>query len=422
MDSSIFAGASGLQAYQQQIDVIGNNIANVGTPGFKSQRVDFADLFYQTLQGATAPSGNLGGTDPLQIGLGTRVGAVGTSFLQGSLDATARDLDFAIQGNGFFAVNNGTANVFTRAGNFDVNSQQLLVDAITGFPVQRFGTIGEGGGGLPAFQTPGDTNIVIPFGIGVPGQATSNVTVQGNLDAATPIGGQSGLTTIPIFDSQGTAHTLSLQFTKTAANTWSLTGSIPATEGVVLPNTIAGITFDNSGIFQGPVGATMAFTITSPNPLPAQTVTFNLGTVGQTNGLTQFGGAITAAPVSQDGFAAGFLDTVTVGLDGIINGVFTNGEVFPIAQMALATFINPGGLERLGTNFFGITAQSGTGTLGAPLSGGAGSVNQGFLEGSNVDQTTELVLLLIAQQAFEANADTVRVSSEILQTAANLIQ
>ncbi|GIW79746.1 MAG: flagellar hook protein FlgE [Gemmatales bacterium] len=421
MINAIFAGESALLAFQRQLDVIGNNVANSNTTGFKSQTVGFADLLYQTLQLGVAPQGNIGGLNPLQKGLGVRVASISTDFTQGTLTPTGDPFNVAISGNGFFVLDNGSDQLFTRDGTFGVNADGFLVHAGTGFFVQRSGTVGEGGAGLPAFQVGGDNRIVIPpIGTAVPGQATANVTLQGNLDAATPIGGSTS-SNITIFDSQGNSHVLTLLFTKTAANTWSISGSIPAAEGNVSPNTIGPVTFNLDGSLAGPASGSMTVNITSPTALPPQVINFDLGNIGGFLGLTQLGGGNSAAATNQDGFAAGFLNAFNIGNDGIITGTFSNGQTFPIAQLALAVFPNQGGLLRVGDNFFRVSPASGDPSIGTPLTGGRGSIAGATLEDSNVDLATELARLIITQRSFEVNSDTIRVSSEMLQTAADLI-
>src|SRR5438093_4868811 len=170
--SSLFTGVSGLRAYQDMLNVVGNNLANINTTAFKTQRARFADLLYQTLTEATGvTSSRVGGTNPSQIGFGVKVNAIDQDFGQGSLEPTGGPLDLAIQGKGFFVVNDGFQNLYTRDGAFGVDNKGFLVDPSTGFHVQRFGTIGEGSATSPAFQTPGDNSIKIPFGTGVPGRA-----------------------------------------------------------------------------------------------------------------------------------------------------------------------------------------------------------------------------------------------------------
>ncbi len=184
MPNALLTGVSGLLAHQRQLDVVGHNIANMNTSGYKAQRALFADLFYQTIKPATSSSEAAGGgTNPNQIGGGVKAGAIDRKFGQGNLELTGGLFDFAIDGDGFFMLNDGTRNVFTRAGTFSLDNTGLLVDSVTGNRVVRFGSVGEGDGTNPAFQTPGDTSIRVPLGMNIPGNATSSVSLTGNLAA-----------------------------------------------------------------------------------------------------------------------------------------------------------------------------------------------------------------------------------------------
>jgi flagellar hook protein FlgE len=419
ISNSLYAGVTGLQTNQTTLDVVGNNLANSNTPGFKVQTANFQDLVYETLLESTALSGSVGGTNPMQVGFGATVGSIESNFQEGPLQSTGRALDLALQGNGFFLVNNGTQNYFTRAGAFDLDQNGYVIDAATGFRVQRFGTLGEATATTPAFQTPGNSGIRIPLGLGIPGTATANVNLQGNIDAGLAIGDASTTTAIQVFDTQGTQHTLSLTFTKTAANTFSVSGSI--TGGTLTGLPFASVTFNANGTLAGP--ATIPINVSFPPGLPAlQTITLNLGTVGQATGLSQFGGSTSVAAVSQDGFAAGSLQSFNINQSGVFEGIFTNGQTLPLAQLSIATFANPGGLHRSGQNFFTETAGSGPPLIGAALAGGRGAIQPGALEGSNVDVATEFTKLIIAQRAYQINARTITASNEVLQTLANIIQ
>lgn len=558
MATSLLAGVSGLRTHQTLLDVVGNNLANVNTIGFKGQRVEFQDLLFQTLSRSSATSSNqVGGTNPVQIGLGTRIGSIDTSFQQGNLQATGRDLDLAIQGDGFFVVNDGLQNLYSRAGAFAVDSNNYLVDPASGYRVQRTGTLGEGSATSPAFQLPGENSIRIPFGTGIPGQATNVITFRGNLSATAsgpqsatlttaqpfrsanapatlatlinnldsnptnyvagdrirlqgttfagtpvnitvPVGpattmgdlinainanftgatasldatgnlivranttGPSALnltisddtaappvvgstrwsdhifrtttvgkdgdrvpTAIQVYDTQGTAHTVTLTFQKQANNTWNLSASMSASEGTVVDSTVTGITFNDDGSFRlvsgtGPGDADIAIQF---NGIAApQTLNFFFGDPNGSNGLTQFGGPTSAAAISQDGYSAGFLNSLSVSTDGVLQGVFTNGRSLPIAQLAIANFTNPTGLSREGNNYFMVTANSGLPLVGTALSGGRGAIQRGTLESSNVDTALEFTRLIIAQRGFQVNARTISVSNEVLQELASIIR
>ncbi len=206
---ALFSGVSGLQANQDMLDVIGNNLANSNTTGYKSQSVNFADLIYQSLSQGTAPSATSGGTNPIQIGSGVSVASVSSNLQQGTLQATGNDLDLALQGNGYFVAQNGDITEFTRAGSFGVDANNILVDPSTGYAIQRFGTIGEGTATSPAFQTAGNNDINIPIGTGIPGNATTDITLQGNLSASASGPIAQILTSTQPFTTSAGAATLS---------------------------------------------------------------------------------------------------------------------------------------------------------------------------------------------------------------------
>ncbi len=549
MSSSLLAGVSGLSASQEMLDVVGNNLANLNTTGFKSQAALFSDLLYQTLSPASSSSTG-GGTNPIQVGFGTMTSTIENNFTQGALTTTGNPLDVALQGQGYFVANNGTQDVYTRAGAFNIDASGYLVDPATGYKIQRFGTVGEGTSTTPGFQTPGDDDIQIPMSTGIPAQATSTITLQGNLSAqdsgplaevltssspfqtsggpattstllnsltgnttpyqtgdtidltgktssgsavnttlsvgpATTLGdlvnainaafsgttasinssgnlvlqdnstgpsqtqltisdasgdkgatnwsnyalqttttGQNGAVVnaaIQVYDTQGVAHNLSLVFQKQASNTWNLTASIPASDGTMINSTVSGITFNPDGSFQQVSGSgTISFMI---NGLSApQTVALNFGSASSFNGLTQFGGSSAAAATGQNGYAAGTLSSVSIAQDGTINGIFTNGQIFPLAQLAIAQFTNPEGLSRVGQNYYQSTINSGVPAIAGGQAGGRGSVQSGSLETSNVDVAKEFTNLISAQQAFQVNARSITVSSQVLQDLANIIR
>jgi flagellar hook protein FlgE len=219
MSSILSSGVTGLQAMQQMLDVVGNNLANSNTTGFKEQDVEFSDLLYQTYQAATGATSNMGGTDPVQIGTGVQVATTSTSQQQGSLQTTGDQLDVALQGSGYFVVNSGGQDMYTRAGSFGIDSQGYLVDPATGARVQRFGTVGEGTATSPAFQTSGNNNIKMPTTGEIPGQETTSITIQGNLPA-TAVGPLAQvLTSAQPFTSGGVPATSSTSLNSLDDNT-----------------------------------------------------------------------------------------------------------------------------------------------------------------------------------------------------------
>lgn len=185
MANSLITGVSGLQSHQSMIEIVGNNLANLNTVGYKERSAVFSDVLYETLRGGSGGTqGVSGGTDPIQIGTGSVLTATRTNLKPGSLESTGGDLDLALDGDGYFVVNNGTSNLYTRAGTFKIDQNGLLVDSGTGYPVQRFGTVGESSSQYPAYQGVGNSRINIPIGASVQGKATENITISGNLPQA----------------------------------------------------------------------------------------------------------------------------------------------------------------------------------------------------------------------------------------------
>lgn len=695
MLSSLFSSASALSASQMLLNVVGNNLANSNTVGYKAQHLEFATQFTQTLQAASAPTSTTGGTNPVQIGNGVQIGTTSTDMSQGTFESSGNPYDLGIQGAGFFVLNNGTGPMYSRAGAFGLDSQGNLVDPTTGYRVQRTGTIGEATSTSPAFQTPGISDIRVPLGMTIPGQATQNISFSGNLNSAasppvaavltsgqpltfgggaataatlldsldqTPVpyqagdkiqitgsrvdgstfstdytitgtaadtvgavlntinaqllsstpgegatatidsggyivltanqGGPSSMTlalvnstaasgagtqftnftqtvagkagdtattAIQVYDDQFAPHTLTFTYHKTAPNVWSVTAAMDPKDGTItgfgVDNTVAGLTFNLDGSFQGVAGTSDVELLASQTPmtvggLPASSstaldaidqhtggpyaagdsiqisgkdhdgnpigpITFptagatigdlvntinanfsgsnafldasgnieiksnttgqsdlslkiqdtgsntggkttfspfveairgtsgndnisfqikNLAGFGATqtiklafgqpnafSGLTQLGGGTSAAATAQDGYAQGTLQSATVGQDGVITGQFTNGRTESLAQVALATFTNPGGLMRSTNNYFAATSNSGTALVTAPQSGSAGSIQSGSLESSNVDVGAEFTALVAAQRGYQVNAQAFGAANQMLQETANLL-
>jgi flagellar hook protein FlgE len=414
--TALSTGSTGLQVNSQALDVVGNNLANLNTTGYKTQRTLFKDLVYQTLNPGSAPTANSGGTNPSQNGFGVGVGTIDSMFSQGSVSPTGRNLDAAIQGRGFFVVSNGNTTAYTRAGSFSVDAQGYLVDPNTGYRVQRSGSVGEGSATLPGFQVPGNNSIRVPFGVGAPGTETANVTYQGNLSSSMAVG-ESTTTAIQVYDSQSTARALTVTFTKTAANTFDASASISGGTATLASTQV---TFDTAGLLVSP--ASLTLNISGIPGAANQTVTLNLGTPGQATGLTQFGGSSTASAVTQDGSGFGTLTDVSYDASGIVQGQFSNGRTIPLAQLAVAGFNNEGGLIRSGNNYFLASASSGGALVGTAGSGGLGTVQGSALEGANVDIAIEFSRLIVAQRGFQVNARTITAANDTLQELANIIR
>ena len=386
---SLYSGISGLRAHQTMLDVTGNNIANVNTAGFKASSTQFQDTLSQLTQGASAPQGESGGSNPAQIGLGVRVAAVTTSFTQGSAQTTGKATDMMISGDGFFVTNRGGQQYFTRAGSFGLDAAGHLVGPDGGIlqgwmadPTGRLNT------GAPT------TDLVLSQTAMIPARATTGVDVGGNLpsDAAA---GTALQRDIQVFNGSGTARTLSLAFTRTAAG-WD----VAATDA------------------SGATGSgTLSFTDgkqAGPGSMTVGGITVALGAV------TGYTGSSTVAATGQNGYEAGTLEAFSVGADGSLVGSFSNGVRQAVGRVALARFTNPAGLEKSGESSYTSTANSGTAQVGQAGDAGFGALMGGALEMSNVDLSQEFTNLIVAQRGFQANARIITTSDQVLQELVDL--
>lgn len=391
---SLYSGISGLRAHQAMLDVTGNNIANVNTTAFKASAAQFQDTLSQMSQAASGPQTTVGGTNPAQVGLGVQVAGISTNFAQGSAQTTGRSTDIMISGDGFFVTQLGGETLYTRAGAFDFDAQGRLVSP-DGAIVQGWNAVGgviNAGGGTG--------NIALPVAAVLPAEATGKATVIGNLPADAAAG-TALVRDIEVFDGSGTARTASLSFVKSAsANEWTVSDvNDPANQST--------LAFDTEGKLTS--GGNLTLTATGQADVAVDL-----------NALQGFSGLTTVAISDQDGAAAGTLDSFTLGSDGTLVGLFSNGGQQAIGRIALATFTNPGGLEKAGASGYRATFNSGTAALGTPGSSGVGSLQSGALEMSNVDLSQEFTNLIVAQRGFQANARIITTSDEVLQELTNL--
>jgi len=417
---SMYAAISGLRNHQTMMDVVGNNIANINTTGFKSSSTVFTEVLSQTIRGAGAASNQAGGSNPSQIGLGSRVAAITSSFSQGALQRTNRSTDFAIQGDGFFSIDQGGERMYTRAGSFSVDSLGRLVT--------------QDGGLVLGWQAQNDTiptnspigPITIPVGDLIPPVRTSVINLGGNLPSDASIG-TSIVTGVDVYDAQGAPTDLRFEFTKTATDEWTVVARYLDSAGTLQPTPpAAGQALAGGVLTFGPTGL-----LTSGGPLtvpagfmpsfPTETIEVDLGVAGQPNQLSQYGRISSVAINDQDGQSAGSLNGFTVGQDGVLVGSYTNGRTRRIGQLALTTFANPEGLEKAG----GSTNYRATVNSGLPQTGVAGQAGRGFISGgalemSNVDLAQEFTSLIVAQRGFQANSRVVSTSDEMLQEVVNL--
>ncbi len=412
---SMFSGVSGLRSHQTMVDNIGNNIANVNTFGFKSSTIVFQDLLSEVISGAGLPTGAAGGTNPAQVGLGVKVGGVSTSFTQGAAQLTGRSTDLSIQGDGFLMVRNATnQQLFTRAGALDFDALGRLVNP-SGDVLQ--GWTASSTGALNTNVAVGD--IVMPLGQQLQPEPTSSVTFGGNLDASAAAGTVVS-TSIKVYDQQGKGYDLNVQFTKSAtADQWTV-GATADINGDGIQDTLAvsgsPLTFNpaTGQVSSGAINIDMGLA-TFPS-----TIAVDTGAANDPDALVQFAGNSGAAALVQDGNELGSLQSFTIGADGVVTGVFSNGRNRPLAQLALATFTNPGGLIKAGDSSFTATVNSGNPQIGAPGGGGRGSIMSATLEMSNVDLAREFTNLIIAQRGYQANSRVITSSDELLQELVNL--
>ena len=387
------------------MDVTGNNISNVNTAGYKAQTAVFESVISQAVKSPGAPVDqqagidNRGGVNGTQIGLGVRLGGVSTNFNQGSAQMTGVATDFMIQGDGFFVANNGSENLYTRAGAFTMDANGALTTPEGGI-VQ--GWMADDSGAIDINAVPGD--IVLPVAQYLAPVKSTSMTVDGNL----PSGAAVGATvkgSITVYDALGEARTVTATMTKTALNSWELDIGA-ATTGT------ANITFKA-------VGVAGAGEIITAGPLTLADADGNAFTV-DIAGLTQYASPSSFAVTDQNGSGVGALTTFTTTSDGQLIGVFSNGQKQPIAQLALAVFNNPNALEQVGDTMYRDTVNSGVPLVGGATLDGRGSIIGGALEMSNVDLASEFTNLIVAQRGFAANSRTLTASDEMLQELMNI--
>ena len=406
MLQAMYSGISAIEAHQERMDVIGNNIANVNTTAYKAGRVTFQDQLSQTIQGAGAPTGSIGGTNPQQIGLGVRVGSIDMMLQQGGLQSTTKPTDMAIQGNGFFMLGDSTGVSYTRDGSFTLDSSGTLVNSSTGSHV--LGWKSDVNGKIDATQQiTTASRLAIPVGGLTAVQPSSTVTFGGNLSAESTSATSAYTRSVKVYDSLGEPQTVTASFTHdAAANSWNW--SVSGDAGAAGSGTI---TFDTSGKQTGMTGV---ITLTpTDGAATGQVITPDFGSV------TQISGTSSAAPTDQNGFGPGTLQSFSIDQSGAITGNFNNGLTRILGQVALSDFPNPAGLERAGGNTFRPSINSGLASVGQALTSSLGKISTGYLEQSNVDLSNEFTNMIVTQRGFQANTKIVTTVDEMLN---NVIQ
>jgi flagellar hook protein FlgE len=420
--NSLYIGISGLIAHGDAIGIVGDNIANVSTVGFKRSRASFEDML----------GGELGAQ---RLGGGVRLGAAQTMWDQGSIQQTGNPLDVAVSGDGMFVVKGShagqTGQFYTRDGRFRLDNQGFVVDPrglrLQGYPITASGTRSTAIGDLPlgARQSPPvpTTNANMTLNL------DANAAVPAAFDPANPNATSSYATSSTVFDSLGKAHQVQVYFRNQGNGAWEwhamadgaeLTGGTPGVQTEIATGTMA---FDTTGKLQSQ--ATTASSASFKGATANQAIAFKFGddiASGGTGlaGTTQFSGASSVTAVDIDGHGSGNLTDLVINDDGTIEGVFDNGDRVDLARIALADFASQEGLERAGDGLMSETAKSGAALVDVPGTGARGSLVSGALEGSNVDLGNELVTLIAYQRAFQGNAKTVTTADEMLAEVANL--
>ncbi|MEG0718416.1 MAG: flagellar hook protein FlgE [Comamonas sp.] len=426
-------GLSGLNASSKNLDVIGHNIANSNTVGFKSSRAEFNEMVASAM----------GASSSNNTGIGVSVAAVSQQFTQGVITPSANGLDMAINGDGFFVVQTGTGIAYTRNGAFQLNKGGELVtvngDHVQGYPIDP-------DTGLRTSTSL--TNLVFPTGTPIAAKRTDNVKATLNLDArvdqnANPAPPRATYgTSLEVFDEQGMATPLPMYFQKTGANTWAVYDSLDASAAPIGQLSFdstgkltgvapyAGLGVDPNGLNPGdagyetthtygtPTGTTLSTQVATtnpnnPNPGPWN-VNIDLGSVSQR------GSAFSVAKLTQDGYASGELTSVNVASDGTLLATYSNGITRAEAQVALAKFTNSQGLQPDGNNNWVASNDSGPPVYGTAGTGSFGTIQGSALEESNVDLTAQLVGMMTAQRAYQANAQTIKTQDQIFSTLVNL--
>jgi flagellar hook protein FlgE len=415
---SFSASLSGLNANQQKLSVIGNNLANINTLAFKASSVSFADLVSQSVGGASV--------NPMQIGLGVMTGSISPNFTQGGVENTGVATHVAVQGSGFFVVGGPGERAYTRAGNFGFDSDGMLITT-DGKPVQGYMQIDPVTGDVITTGEP--TSIVVPPGVLSPPVATTMFNTVTNLDSGAATGATFSAS-VQVFDALGDSHVASINYTKTGPGAWSYTVTVPGDEvtggtaGTPFPIATGTVGFNGTGQLTTVNGGPAAdVVITSPawaNGAAPTNFTWDIVDAQNVPQLTGFASASATASKSQNGAAAGTIDSIAINSAGEIVASFGAGRTVTIGRLALANFNNPQGLVKLGTNQYGESESSGLANIGTAGTGGRGSLIGSSLEQSNVDLAGEFTQMILAQRGYQANSKSITVADELLLETLNL--
>lgn len=461
MMRSLYSGVSGLKTHQIRMDVVGNNVANVNTYGFKYERATFMDMISQELSGAAEPRENIGGINPQQVGLGVMMASIDKIMTQGSLQNTGKNTDVAVSGDGFFIIKDGDKQFYTRAGQFNLDKDGFYVHPGTGLRVQGWNARLDENGNSYVNSSASLEAIRIPIYSKKPAKATTEVVYESNLNQAvqavpadaTPEQIQAFLrgegpnkrghvTTINVFDDQGKEREMRLEFWKIGENRWrtkvSMQDATNVSANVVGPggqDTAVGgsdtfeVGFTSDGRLQlvsdgvdtlntGKLDVNLSFRIAG-NPA-VQNIKLNMGEAGMVKGVTQYASSFTTRAKEQDGYPMGYLESFAIDNTGTIVGTYSNGKKESLAKIGMAVFTNPGGLTKEGETKFSVSMNSGQANIGEAGIGGRGKINAGLLEMSNVDLTDQFTDMIVTQRGFQANSRTITTSDQMIQEVLGL--
>jgi flagellar hook protein FlgE len=391
--------------------VIANNLANLNTDGYKDQTVNFGDIF----AGMQASSGN---GDPIQVGSGVQVESTTSNYSDGNVNSTGVASNMALQGNGFFVVQNHGETEYTRAGDFTVNTSGQLVDPsgdlVMGYPAVN---------GVVSAST-ALSPIVVNQAATIPALPTTSFDTVTNLQAGSPVG-TTFSTPISVVDSLGVSQTLSIQYTNTGTNAWSYAITLPASAtGSAGPTTLSqgNLTFDSSGTLTAPVGSVTGINIAGLSDGAApMNLTWNLNGASGSPIITQQDSASATTATNQNGYGVGTLTSYSVLADGTVQGQFSNDQTMAIGKVAVAGFANVQGLTQLNNDNLQSTVASGAAVVGQAGIGGNGTITGGAVEASNVDLSGQFANMIVAQQGYEANAKVLTAFDQVSQATIQLV-
>jgi flagellar hook protein FlgE len=403
---------SGLEASSSSLNVIANNLANLNTDGYKNETMNFGDIFNQ-MQGTS------GNGDPIQTGSGVQVAGTTANFADGTVNSTGVSSNMALQGNGFFVLQNGSATDYTRSGDFTVNSSGQLTtqsgELVMGYPAVN-GVVSTSEALAPISVNQSTT---------IPGVATTSFQMNTNLDSSAGVGGTFS-SPITVYDSLGTAQTLTVNYTNTSPNNWSYTVTLPAsaTGGTGSPTTITSgtLAFNSSGQLTSPSGSITGINVSGLADGAADlNLTWNLADSSGNPTITQQNSASATATANQNGYGVGTLTSYSVLPDGTVQGQFSNDQTLALGQVAVASFANAQGLTQTGSNDYHASFASGAAVVGTAGTAGNGSITGGAVEDSNVDLSTEFSTMIVAQQNYEANAKALTTLNQISQATIQMM-